>query len=205
MNVSIPRRSKICVTGNEDSGDISFLLSLCGETYITKGSIKYHGKIVYQDEDDTTYLVGSSLRDNILMGTVMIKERYNKVLTTVGLKVDDFQGGDQVEILENAKNLSNSERRNMLLARSLYSSGDIYILVDFFGHADQEIETKVYQRMVTGLLKYKTVIIKCDNSYILSEADMIIGFKKGRMKTFQTYESYAKSFGKRETSTHSSS
>ena len=140
MNVAIPRRSKVVVTGHEDSGDIAFLLSLCGETYITQGSIRYRGKIVYQDEDDTTFLVGESMRDNILMGTVMIKDRYDKVLKCIGLNMKDFPGGDQIEILENAKNLSNSERRLMLLARSLYSSGDIYILVDFFGHADPDVE-----------------------------------------------------------------
>lgn len=136
LDVVIPRRTKVCVTGNEDSMDVAFLLALCGECYITKGSIRYRGKIIYQDEDDTTYLVGESLRDNILMGTIMIKDRYDKVIECVGLKLKDFPGGDQIEILENAKNLSNSERRLMLLARSLYSSGDIYILVDFFGHSD---------------------------------------------------------------------
>lgn len=76
MNVIIPGKAKVVVTGDEDSGDIAFLLSLCGETYITQGSIKYRGLIVYQDDDDTVYLVGESLRDNILMGTVMIKKRY---------------------------------------------------------------------------------------------------------------------------------
>lgn len=187
MNITIPRRSKVVITGNEDSGDLAFLLTLCGETYITEGFIKYRGKIVYQDEDDTTYLVGESLRDNILMGTVMIKNRYEKVLDCVGLNLKDFPGGDQIEILENAKNLSNSERRLMLLARSLYASGDIYLLVDFFGHDEPELEKKLYLKMVHQLLKYKTVIIKSDHEHILREADLILKFNKGKVKLYQSY------------------
>lgn len=118
------------------------------------------------------------------------------MLSCVGLNLKDFPGGDQIEVLENAKNLSNSERRLMLLARSLYSSGDIYILVDFFGHDEPELEKKLYLSITNGLLKDKTVLVKSDNDHILSEAEMILRFQKGKMTQFESYTAYINSFAR---------
>jgi ABC-type multidrug transport system fused ATPase/permease subunit len=74
------------------------------------------------------------------MGEPMIRSRYDRVIDNAKLDVQNFQGGDMIEVLSQGLNFSASERRKILLARMLYVAGDIYIIKDFFGHEEDEIE-----------------------------------------------------------------
>lgn len=191
VSVTIFPKTKVGIVGDPGSGASEFLYTILGETYITQGTVRYRGKVIYQDEDDSSYLENSSIRDNILMGDTMIQDRYVKVLKCVGLNLNNFPGGDQLEVLADGKNLSGSERRKLLLARSLYVSGDIYILEDFFGHDDEESEGRLFKRMIEGMLKFKTLIVKTDAESVLSQVDKIIMFKSGKCKQFHSYEDYS--------------
>ena len=109
------------------------IYSLLGENYLPNpGSLRYKGKIVYQNSKNPLFLPRQSLQDNILFGEVMIKSRYELVLETVGLNVNSYPGGDMFEVTERGQNLSTTEMKKVLLCRMLYVSGDIYIIEGFF-------------------------------------------------------------------------
>lgn len=179
--------------------------SLLGETYIPfDKSLRFKGKVVYQNLTKPTFLSSSSIRENILFGEVMIHSRYKKVIELVALNLDTFPGGDQFEVLFKGNNLSITERKKILLARMLYVSGDIYILEGFFSGSDarknnyneidkicsrENLEKEYLWGKLTrknGFLEHKTVIVvedmggklaNIDNySEILRQVDKIVVF-----------------------------
>lgn len=62
-----------------------------------------------------------------------MQERYNRVVKQLGIRFKSFVAGDMTEILPDAKNLSRSQKRNLILARIMYDTADIVILKSFFG------------------------------------------------------------------------
>lgn len=176
-------------TRTKNSHPHQVIHSLLGENYLPyDNSLRFKGKVVYQNLTKPTFLDHSSIRENILFGEIMIKERYEKVLDLVGLDLDKFPGNDQFEIVFKGNNLSITERKKVLLARMLYVSGDIYILEGFFSGSDsrennynevdkldENVEEKEYlwNKLTTnnGFLHHKTVIVVEDMGGKLTNVD----------------------------------
>lgn len=192
INLYIKGKSKVALIGDDGSGIKEFIQLLLGETYVTQGERHIRGKIVLLDTLNSVFLNGQSLRDNILMGATMIRSRYDRVIKNVKLNMDSFRGGDMTEVLENGHNFSASERRKILLARMLYVTGDIYILKDFFGHDEDEIEDTLYEDIVMGPLQAKTVLITTNNVDILKKVDKIVCFKHKEVINMGSYKKYKK-------------
>lgn len=158
-----------------------------GETDITEGEIKYRGKILYADADESTFVIGDTLRENILMGEDYIHKRYKKVLDVVGLDITKFRGEDYIQVLENGLNFSSSERRKIILARMLYVAGDIYIMKDFFGYGESAADEMMYRRVVEGYLWDKTVIIVSNSKPVAKMMNNIMVFKNQTVSRYSTY------------------
>lgn len=108
----------------------------------------------------STFFAGKTLRENIIVDGVMNKTKYRDILKIVNLEVNDFQGGDMIQVIRGAKNFSHSERIKILLARMMYNEeGDIYIINNIFDKMGLENQKMLYSKIVNGYLRGKTVII----------------------------------------------
>lgn len=188
ITLNIHPQEKICFVGEDDSGVNTLFLSLLNETHISNGSINVNGDIVFLDCDKPCFLVGKTLRDNILMGEYMDKERYDRIVRHSELNFKLFKGGDMTQVIDQGSNFSSSQRMRILLARMLYQQGDIYLMKGFFGHEEDEIEQNLYFKLMEGPLKYKTVVIACNNEAILKLVDKIYIFFEGRANEIGTFD-----------------
>lgn len=77
------------------------------------------------------WLLNANIRDNILFGEPFRPRRYEKVLTSCSLKpdIDLMPAGDMTEIGANGINLSGGQKQRIAIARALYSSANVVIMV----------------------------------------------------------------------------
>lgn len=74
----------------------------------------------------------TSIRENILFGETFRPRRYEKVLVSCALK-EDLQclpDGDLTEIGANGINLSGGQKQRISIARALYSSANVVVMVN---------------------------------------------------------------------------
>lgn len=74
----------------------------------------------------------TSIRENILFGEPFRSRRYEKVLLSCALKEDlrCLPDGDLTEISANGINLSGGQKQRIAIARALYSSANVIIMVN---------------------------------------------------------------------------
>lgn len=192
---TINSHEKVCVVGPEGSDMDAFLYTLMGETQVTEGRIRYRGKFLFADADESSFLTGKSIRENILMGEELITQRYSKVLDVVGFDLKKYPGGDLCQVLERGLNFSSSERRKIVLARMLYIAGDVYIMKDFFGYTEPQSELPVYRRVVEGFLSEKTVLVVTNVTDIVRRSNKIIYFSMGKIRIFNTFTDFEREVG----------
>lgn len=72
-----------------------------------------------------------SIRDNILFGEPYRPKRYDKIIESCALKadIDLMPNGDLTEIGERGLSISGGQRQRLCIARALYSSANVIILV----------------------------------------------------------------------------
>lgn len=78
--------------------------------------------------------MNTTIRDNILFGESYRPKRYDIVLESCALKPDInlMPGADMTEISERGINLSGGQRQRIAIARALYSSANVVIMVSKF-------------------------------------------------------------------------
>lgn len=81
----------------------------------------------------TPWLMKTTIRENILFGEAYRPRRYEKVLVSCALKEDlrCLPEGDLTEIGTNSINLSGGQRSRIAIARALYSSANVVIMVKY--------------------------------------------------------------------------
>lgn len=84
--------------------------------------------------EQTPWLMKATIRDNIIFGEPFRPRRYEKVLLSCCLKqdIDLMPDGDMTEIGTNGLNLSGGQRQRITIARALYSSANVVIMVKSF-------------------------------------------------------------------------
>lgn len=77
------------------------------------------------------WLLSGTVRDNILFGESYRPKRYEKVIETCSLKsdIDAMPEGDLTQIGERGSNLSGGQKMRISVARAVYSSANVIILV----------------------------------------------------------------------------
>lgn len=73
----------------------------------------------------------TTIKENILFGETYRHRRYEKVLIACALTEDlrDLPDGDCTEIGPNGLNLSGGQKQRIAIARALYSSANVIIMV----------------------------------------------------------------------------
>ncbi|KAK0238173.1 hypothetical protein EDD85DRAFT_833297 [Armillaria nabsnona] len=177
------------VIGPTGSGKTSLLMALLGEMhYIPSGpgswfNLPREGGVAYAAQE--SWVLNSTIKENILFGAEFDEQRYKKVVRQCGLERDLtlFDAGDQTEVGEKGLTLSGGQKARVTLARAIYSKADIILLDDVLAALDVHTSKWIIDKCFKGdLIKDRTVILVTHNIAMAEPiAQFIVSLKEGRV------------------------
>lgn len=187
INALVQPGRLVAVIGPVGSGKSSLLHAILKELPLQSGSIDVKGAVSYASQEP--WLFAGSVRQNILFGLPMDKQRYRTVVKKCALERDFtlFPYGDKTIVGERGVSLSGGQRARINLARAVYKQADIYLLDDPLSAVDTHVGKQLFDDCVTGYLREKTVILITHQLQYLKEVDQIIILENGEMKTNGSY------------------
>lgn len=178
LDLSFPIGALSVVIGPVGSGKTTLIASLLGETQLLQGKIYMpddHANREICPVDPTTglsdtiaycaqsaWLVGASIKDNIVFGSAWNRKRYNAVVQACALKKDFeiFDLGDETEVGEKGTTCSGGQKARIALARALYSPARTILLDDVLSAVDAQTARHLHVHCLMGpLMKNRTVIM----------------------------------------------
>ncbi|KAM0070426.1 putative ABC-type xenobiotic transporter [Helianthus debilis subsp. tardiflorus] len=192
INFRVFRRMKVAVCGPVGSGKSSLLSCILGEVPKLSGKVKLSGAKAYVGQ--SPWIQSGTIKQNILFGKEMDRERYEKVLEACDLKKDleVLSFGDQTVIGERGINLSGGQKQRIQIARALYQDADIYLFDDPFSAVDAITGNHLFKECMTDFLESKTVIYVTHQVEFLTAADLILVLKDGRITQAGKYDDITK-------------
>lgn len=178
----------VAIIGPVGSGKTSLLHTVLRELPLTEGSIRVQGMVSYAAQEP--WLFAGSVRQNILFGREMDKQRYRQVVKRCALE-RDFQllpHGDKTVVGERGVSLSGGQRARINLARAVYMDADIYLLDDPLSAVDTHVGKQLFEECVTGFLKHKTCILITHQLQYLKKVDHIIILNNGTIQAQGNYQ-----------------
>jgi ATP-binding cassette subfamily C (CFTR/MRP) protein 1 len=152
-----------------------------------QGIIKSSGSVSYVQQ--VPWIQNMTLRDNILFGSELNEDKYNKTIEQCQL-VEDFaqlEGGDLTEIGEKGINLSGGQKARVSLARAVYANKDIILMDDPISALDANTKQRIFDEVFEGELKNKTRILVTHAVDFLERFDRIVIMAHGKIKYMGTY------------------
>ncbi|XP_054556332.1 multidrug resistance-associated protein 1-like isoform X2 [Talpa occidentalis] len=190
LNIKIPEGALVAIVGQVGSGKSSVLSAILGEMEKLSGVVHRKGSVAYVSQQ--AWIQNCILQENILFGSVMQKQFYERVLEACALLCDleQLPNGDQTEIGERGVNISGGQKHRVSLARAVYSGADIYLLDDPLSAVDVHVGKQLFEKVIgsSGLLKNKTRILVTHNLTLLPQMDLIVVMENGRVAQMGTYQ-----------------
>ncbi|PQM33368.1 ABC transporter C family member 8 [Prunus yedoensis var. nudiflora] len=189
VNLEVQREQKVAVCGPVGAGKSSLLYAVLGEMPKISGTVDVFGTMAYVSQ--TSWIQSGTVRDNILYGRPMDKNKYDKAIKACALDkdIDSFDHGDLTEIGQRGLNMSGGQKQRIQLARAVYSDADIYLLDDPFSAVDAHTAAILFHDCVMTTLGRKTVILVTHQVEFLSEVDKILVMEGGKVTQSGSYES----------------
>ncbi|KAM5579342.1 hypothetical protein ABKV19_009233 [Rosa sericea] len=146
------------------------------------------GTIAYVSQ--TSWIQSGTVRDNILYGKPMDKNKYEGAIKACALDKDinSFWHGDLTEIGQRGLNMSGGQKQRIQLARAIYSDADIYLLDDPFSAVDAHTAAILFRGCIMEALAKKTVILVTHQVEFLSEFNQILAMEGGQITQSGSYE-----------------
>ncbi|XP_021561509.1 ATP-binding cassette sub-family C member 11 [Neomonachus schauinslandi] len=181
LNLVVSKGTMVGVCGNTGSGKSSLLSAILGEMHLMEGSVGVHGSLAYVPQQ--AWIIGGSVRENILMGDQYDKARYLQVLHCCSLNRDleILPFGDMTEIGERGLNLSGGQKQRISLARAVYSDRELYLLDDPLSAVDTHVGKHIFEECIKKMLRGKTVILVTHQLQYLAFCDQIIFLEDGKI------------------------
>uniref|UniRef100_A0A0R0KNQ6 ABC-type xenobiotic transporter n=1 Tax=Glycine max TaxID=3847 RepID=A0A0R0KNQ6_SOYBN len=166
---------------------------VCREVPKISGTLKICGTKAYVSQ--SPWIQSGKIEDNILFGKEMDREKYDEVLEACSLTKDleVLPFGDQTTIGEKGINLSGGQKQRVQRARALYQDSDIYLFDDPFSALDAHTRSHLFKECLLGLLKSKTVNYITHQVEFLSDADLILVMREGRITQSGKYNDILRS------------
>lgn len=187
ITVSAKPGQLLAIIGPVGSGKTSLLHAILKELPLKQGSVEINGEISYASQEP--WLFAGSVRQNILFGLPMDKERYKTVVKVCALERDFIllPYGDKTIVGERGVSLSGGQRARINLARAVYKEADIYLLDDPLSAVDTHVGKELFENCITGFLRDKTCILITHQLQYLKEVDHIIILESGMIKAEGTF------------------
>lgn len=150
-------KSTLCKLLYQEINEFSGKISIGNLNIKTIDSIDYQNNVVYSSQVEKIF--SASIKENILLGKEIEKERLDKIIETcelnrvlkkrvLGLDTMLFSGGEE---------LSGGERQLIILARALTRNFNILILDETLSEVNDELEDKILKN-IFKTYKDKTII-----------------------------------------------
>lgn len=152
---------------------------LLQELPLVSGTLQINGEISYASQEP--WLFAGTIRQNILFGLPMEKQRYNTVVKKCALERDLslLPYGDKTLIGDRGISLSGGQRARINLARAVYKQADIYLLDDPLSAVDTHVGKELFKQCITGYLKNKIVILVTHQIQHLQDVHRILYLEDG--------------------------
>ncbi|PIA19162.1 P-loop containing nucleoside triphosphate hydrolase protein, partial [Coemansia reversa NRRL 1564] len=138
----------VAVTGVMGAGKSTFLLALLNELKLVSGTSCTNGSTAYVGQ--IPWIMGSSLKENIMFGKAFDEALYTKTLAICCLEkdIDGMNERDSTVVSDQGTTLSGGQRARVGLARAFYAEADIYVLDDTLAALDVMVQTSIWNNML---------------------------------------------------------
>ncbi|PKA56279.1 ABC transporter C family member 10 [Apostasia shenzhenica] len=181
INLELKPGKRVAICGEVGSGKSSLLAAILGEIPNVQGLVQVSGKIAYVSQN--AWIQTGTIQENILFGSAMNRQKYEKTLETC-LLLRDLEAlpfGDLTMIGERGVNLSGGQKQRVQLARALYQDAEIYLLDDPFSAVDAHTATSLFNEFVMDALSIKTVLLVTHQVEFLPAFDSILLMSEGEV------------------------
>lgn len=167
LSMEFPDGELSIITGKTGSGKSLLLAAIAGEASIISGTI--HRPHCVGDDDtkisndwispgtmalvtQSPWMANTTIRENILFGLSLEKDRYNSVVINCALDKDFsmLKDGDSTSVGIKGVALSGGQRWRVAVARALYSRASIILLDDVLSAVDAEVREWIFERALMG-------------------------------------------------------
>ncbi|KNC31638.1 putative multidrug resistance-associated protein lethal(2)03659 [Lucilia cuprina] len=193
IDLKIKPRTLVAVIGPVGSGKSSLIQAILGELPAESGSVNVNGTLSYASQEP--WLFTGTVRQNILFGLPMDKQRYRTVVKKCALE-RDFEllpYGDKTIVGERGASLSGGQKARISLARAVYRKTDVYLLDDPLSAVDTHVGRHLFDQCMRGFLRDDIVLLVTHQLQFMEQADLIVIMDKGRISAMGTFESMRKS------------
>ncbi|XP_053675062.1 probable multidrug resistance-associated protein lethal(2)03659 [Anopheles nili] len=183
----------VAVIGPVGAGKSSLIHAILGELPLESGRIKVNGDVSYASQEP--WLFSGTVRQNILFGLPMNRDRYRQVVKTCALERDFhlFADGDKTIVGERGVSLSGGQKARISLARAVYRRAAVYLLDDPLSAVDSHVGRHLFDHCMRDYLRGKIVILVTHQLQYLQNADQIVVMMHGRVEAVGTYDKLRKS------------
>ena len=200
LNCRFPIGKLSVVLGPVGSGKTCLLLSLMGEVHRLEGTtftpcpanrsmLRSHPQMNLTESvaycTQNAWLLGTTVRENILFGTEYNEERYREVLYACALEpdLDILEHHDETEVGEKGTSLSGGQKARIALARSFYSYARHILIDDALSAVDAQTAEHLYHHCFHGPLgKDRTIVLVTHSvSLVLPTAVYAVVMDNGRI------------------------
>ncbi len=173
ISLTFPQGELSVISGKTGTGKSLMLAAILGEIDLLSGSITVPRGVSIADRYDSKatranwilpksiayiaqipWIENATIRENILFGLPLDKERYRKTVDVCALTKDleMLSDGEDTEIGANGINLSGGQKWRITLARAIYSRAGILVMDDIFSAVDAHVGRHIFEKCVNGEL-----------------------------------------------------
>ena len=192
FSANVKEGQKIAIVGPTGAGKTTMIKLLMRFYDVNSGSIKIDGHDVRDfNRSELREMFGMVLQDTWLFhGTIMDNIRYGKLDATeeeviqaakaahVHRFVQTLPGGYQMEINEEATNISQGQKQLLTIARAILADPKILILDEATSSVDTRAEVRI-QKAMDNLMKGRTSFVIAHRLSTIRDADLILVMKDG--------------------------
>ena len=192
FSANVKEGQKIAIVGPTGAGKTTMIKLLMRFYDVNSGSIKIDGHDVRDfNRSELREMFGMVLQDTWLFhGTIMDNIRYGKLDATeeeviqaakaahVHRVVQTLPGGYQMEINEEATNISQGQKQLLTIARAILADPKILILDEATSSVDTRTEVRI-QKAMDNLMKGRTSFVIAHRLSTIRDADLILVMKDG--------------------------
>lgn len=192
FSANVKEGQKIAIVGPTGAGKTTMIKLLMRFYDVNSGSIKIDGHDVRDfNRSELREMFGMELQDTWLFhGTIMDNIRYGKLDATeeeviqaakaahVHRFVQTLPGGYQMEINEEATNISQGQKQLLTIARAILADPKILILDEATSSVDTRTEVRI-QKAMDNLMKGRTSFVIAHRLSTIRDADLILVMKDG--------------------------
>lgn len=198
---SVSAGQTVAIVGPTGAGKTTIVKLLMRFYDVSSGSIRVDGHDIREfRRADLRRLFGMVLQDTWLFkGSIMENIRYGRLEATdeeviAAAKaanahhfIQTLPGGYQMELNEEASNVSQGQKQLLTIARAILADNTIMILDEATSSVDTRTETRIQQAM-NNLMKGRTSFVIAHRLSTIRDADLILVMREGDIVEQGTHE-----------------